>query len=176
MSAEKHFAPKEDSTIGAYMAAARFLNHAPATITASSGQTALNRDEFVICNAGITILRNIASAGAGWVAQVSFPKAEWRRYVYSVHLVSRPPATLVQTPVSDETLLQDVVMRVFPLARFESARQLDTEEGWERPILNVYTGCTNLAARLQAEDRFYELVAAEPRLVNAIRKITVSFS
>ena len=176
MTVGEQFQSKDDDSFGAYMAAARFLNEPSATSTAWYVQSELNPGEFIVSNSSFTVVCNVVSVGAGWVAQVSFPKAKRRRYVYPVHLFTSPSATQARLFVSDETLLQDVVKRVFPLAQFEIAKQMDTEEGWERPILYARTGCSDLAQRLQAEDRFYEMVAAEPRLVSAIRKITVSFS
>jgi hypothetical protein len=87
---------------------------------------------------------------------------------------------MLQTPNElpvppDETALRSALASVFARASVVADLRVDPEEGWTRRILVVHSGIADIDQRLAQEDKFYELLAANPRLSEALQSITVLF-
>lgn len=77
---------------------------------------------------------------------------------------------------ADQTdLLRSVLLKVFPSAQFSSESKTDPDEGWTRRVLTVQTGLEDIRARIAFENTFYELVAQDAKLAEALRAVTVLF-
>jgi hypothetical protein len=79
------------------------------------------------------------------------------------------------SPQSDEEILAEAVLKIFPSGQITCDQRTDPEEGWTRPVLTVHTGLGDLEAKMVREDAFYDLVATDARLAVALRAITVLF-
>lgn len=72
-------------------------------------------------------------------------------------------------------LLRAALHQFFAGATLTLEPYVDAEEGWTRDVIRVTTGVADLDARMAAEDRFFESVNVEPRLLAALGSVIVSF-
>lgn len=75
----------------------------------------------------------------------------------------------------EETKLIDAIKSIFPNASIATKDKTDAEEGWPVRVIEVHTGLNDPEKLTEAENNFYDLVAAHETLIATLRVTTVSF-